>query len=197
MGKEITFSEKQIKVLESALACFTAYGFKRTNMADIAKSASMSRPALYLLFENKRDIARAMVRKLKDDSLHAATTALLTEEPIPKRLAAAFHARETAFLELVEGSAHGQELLDTGMELAADIIQAGKVEFSKALQKTLRKAIRENQIDLTRSGISVPRLAEILIHGAHGQKADAGTAKVLRRRIDDFLVLAMAGLLPN
>ncbi|MBL4617602.1 MAG: TetR/AcrR family transcriptional regulator [Robiginitomaculum sp.] len=188
-------NDKKSNIIDAAFSCFTSYGFKRTNMADIAKAAGMSRPALYLLFENKRDIGRAMVRKLKDASLYEAKTALQTEQPIAERLATAFHARETAFLEIIEDSAHGRELFDTGMELAEDIIQDGKAEFSKVLQRSLRMAVRDGQINLTASGLSVPRLAEILIHGAHGQKTDASNAKILRRRIDDFLVLVMAGLL--
>jgi AcrR family transcriptional regulator len=195
MPKPNKLNDKKSNIIDAAFSCFTSYGFKRTNMADIAKAAGMSRPALYLLFENKRDIGRAMVSKLKNASLYEAKTALRAEQPIAERLATAFHARETAFLEIVEDSAHGRELFDTGMELAADIIQDGKKEFSKVLQLSLRMAVRDGQIDLEPSGLSVPRLAEILIHGAHGQKTDAGSAKVLRRRIDDFLALVLANLL--
>jgi AcrR family transcriptional regulator len=186
--------EKQQRVLEAAFGCFAAYGFQRTNMSDIAKAAGMSRPALYLVFENKRDIARGLVRKMKDTSLAIAKKALSRDAPLATRLAEAFHARETAFLEAVEGSAHGQELFDTGLELATDILHEGEAEFSKALQQALRRAGRQGEIDPKAAGLSVPRLTDLLINGAHGQKTGVTSAKILRRRIDDFLQLVLAGL---
>lgn len=195
MRNDIPFSDKQARVIEAAFGCFSAYGFKRTNMADIAKAAGMSRPALYLLFEGKRDIGRAMVSEMKNASLQNAAAALAGTNPFAERLRQALHLRETAFLEKIEGSRHGQELFETGMELASDILLDGEQEFSRILQKALRKALKQQEITLKPGTISVPRLAEVIISGAHGQKTGAKTAKILRRRIDDFLGLVLAGLL--
>ncbi|VAW04554.1 Transcriptional regulator, AcrR family [hydrothermal vent metagenome] len=188
-------NKKQSRVTEAAFGCFSAYGFKRTSMADIAKAAGMSRPALYLLFDGKRDIGRAIVTEMKKASLQNAAMALAGTAPFSERLRDAIHFRETTFLEKIEGSRHGQELFETGMELASDILFDSEQEFSKVLQKALRKAIKQKEITLKPGMLSVPRLAEVMVKGAHGQKAGAGTAKILRRRIDDFLGLVLAGLI--
>ena len=42
---------KRDKVLAAARGIFLRYGFKRVTMNDIAEAASISRPALYLVFE--------------------------------------------------------------------------------------------------------------------------------------------------
>ena len=47
---------KRDAVYDAASAVFAQYGFRRTTMNDIAKSAGISRPALYLMFENKEDL---------------------------------------------------------------------------------------------------------------------------------------------
>ncbi|PHR58362.1 MAG: TetR family transcriptional regulator [Robiginitomaculum sp.] len=194
MARQNNTSAKQAKVVMAAFEVVSAYGFKRTNMADIAKAAGMSRPALYLLFANKREIARAVVVMLKDASITNAKAALASDAPFQERLTNAMHARTTAFLEAVEGSQHGQELFETGMEVAGDILAGGEEEFTKLLQSNLRKAVKDGDINLKASDLSVPRLADLLIHGAYGQKTNAASAKILRRRINDFTGAVLAGL---
>ena len=48
-------------ILESAWQAFSAYGFRKTSMDDIARGAGMSRPAVYLHFRNKEAIFTALV----------------------------------------------------------------------------------------------------------------------------------------
>ena len=48
-------------ILAAAWAGFSAYGFRKTSMDDIARGAGMSRPALYLHFKNKEAIFRSLV----------------------------------------------------------------------------------------------------------------------------------------
>ena len=35
------------QIIQAAWSCFEQYGFRKTSMADIAKGAGMSRPAVY------------------------------------------------------------------------------------------------------------------------------------------------------
>ncbi len=194
MTSNVPHTTKQKKVVEAAFGCFSAYGFKRTNMADIAKVAGMSRPALYLLFAGKQDIGRAVVILMNETSLNKAKMELEKSTPFSERLAGAMHARVTAYMEAVEGSPHGQELFDTSLDLAADILTEGEAAFQRILQRALRKALKQGEIHLDAGGLTIPRLADVLIRGVHGQKVDAGSAKIVRRRIDDFLKLVLMGL---
>ena len=51
---------KRNKVLAAALDVFLRYGYKRVTMNDIAEAASISRPALYLVFESKEEIFKSV-----------------------------------------------------------------------------------------------------------------------------------------
>ena len=55
---------KRHRVLDGAMRVFLSYGYQRVTMDDIAKTAEMSRPALYLLFKNKADIYRAIGERM-------------------------------------------------------------------------------------------------------------------------------------
>ena len=95
-------SGKRQRILDAALKKFSAYGFARTAMADIAEGADMSRPALYQHFENKEEIFRATL----DRSLGAAATMRL-----PRSLKARIHRRNS----MVSYNA-GQAILSRGRE---------------------------------------------------------------------------------
>ena len=55
-------TEKEQKVLNAAWSVFMKYGYKRVTMGDIAEAAGISRPALYLIYNKKEDVFRAVVR---------------------------------------------------------------------------------------------------------------------------------------
>ena len=52
--------QKRDKVLTAARNTFLRYGFKRVTMNDIAEAAGISRPALYLVFDNKEEIFKGV-----------------------------------------------------------------------------------------------------------------------------------------
>ena len=57
-SKQTTVRAKAKKniVFEAAHEVFAQYGYKRTTMNDIAQAADISRPALYLIFDNKENL---------------------------------------------------------------------------------------------------------------------------------------------
>ena len=52
--------DKHERAVAAAAEQFMRYGFQRTTMADIARAAGMSRPALYLLFPGKEQAFEAL-----------------------------------------------------------------------------------------------------------------------------------------
>ena len=56
-------------VISAATEVFLRYGYNRTTMADIASTAHLSRPSLYLLFPGKDEIFAAVIRRLNDQML--------------------------------------------------------------------------------------------------------------------------------
>ena len=67
---------KRARILQAGMKAFLAYGYSRVTMDQIAQTAEMSRPALYLLFKNKADIYRALAAKLVSESFEKARVAL-------------------------------------------------------------------------------------------------------------------------
>jgi AcrR family transcriptional regulator len=51
------------EILEAALACFAAKGFAATRMDDIAERAGVTKGTIYLYFENKEGVFKALVRE--------------------------------------------------------------------------------------------------------------------------------------
>jgi AcrR family transcriptional regulator len=51
------------EILEAALACFAGKGFAATRMDDIAERAGVTKGTIYLYFENKEAVFKALVRE--------------------------------------------------------------------------------------------------------------------------------------
>jgi AcrR family transcriptional regulator len=57
-------SARPEEILDAALELFTEKGFSATRMLDVAKKAGISKGTLYLYFENKEAIFRAVVQEM-------------------------------------------------------------------------------------------------------------------------------------
>ncbi len=51
------------EILDAALACFTERGFAATRLDEVARRAGVTKGTLYLYFDNKKNIFKAVVRK--------------------------------------------------------------------------------------------------------------------------------------
>ena len=60
---------KKETVFAAAYDVFSTYGYRRTSMNDIAQAAGMSRPALYLLFDNKESLFRELAADLQTQAI--------------------------------------------------------------------------------------------------------------------------------
>ena len=61
-GEDPVGGEERItaRLLDAALAEFSAYGLRRTSMENVAERAGLARSTLYRRFSNKRELARAV-----------------------------------------------------------------------------------------------------------------------------------------
>jgi AcrR family transcriptional regulator len=66
------------RIVQSAIQCFSEYGFDRSRMDDIARRADLSKGTLYLYFESKEDLFYAICEKnlkvLKEQISHIFAT---------------------------------------------------------------------------------------------------------------------------
>lgn len=84
-------SGRRDAVLESALLTFARYGYRKTSMEEVARTARISRPGLYFLFASKQDLFRTAVARAIEQDLAAAGEILAdTGKPVQERLIGAF-----------------------------------------------------------------------------------------------------------
>jgi TetR/AcrR family transcriptional regulator, regulator of autoinduction and epiphytic fitness len=84
---------RQERVLAAALEVFRRYGFRKTSMDEVARSADISRQGLYLHFASKEALFRAAVRQELDTALADASRCLDEEgAALDQRVVAALDA---------------------------------------------------------------------------------------------------------
>src|SRR5262249_36133213 len=117
---------RQAAILEAASGIFLRYGFKKTSMDDVARAVGISRQALYLHFQTKEALFRAMVAHTLE-AMHARASAALAREDLE------LEERVLGAFEALHGKAVGVEHL--GELIAATATLVGPVfrKFEQAL----------------------------------------------------------------
>ncbi|MFJ9776738.1 TetR/AcrR family transcriptional regulator [Kitasatospora sp. NPDC101157] len=86
-----TDTDRRSAVLDSALATFARFGYRKSSMEEVARAARISRPGLYFLFSSKQDLFRAAAAQALERDIAAAERALADAgRPLPERLVEAF-----------------------------------------------------------------------------------------------------------
>jgi AcrR family transcriptional regulator len=84
-------ADRRGAVLSSALTTFARFGYRKTSMDEVARTARISRPGLYFLFASKEELFRAAVVRGLDEDL-ADVERILGEPhgPLRERMLQAF-----------------------------------------------------------------------------------------------------------
>ncbi len=128
-------------ILQSAWQAFSAYGFRKTSMDDIARGAGMSRPAVYLHFRNKEAIFTALVEAYYAQALEDVQAALEREGSLVDRLGRAFAEHGGQTMEAMMSSAHGMELFEASVSVASEAIQEGEAALAGVYAQWLEKRV--------------------------------------------------------
>lgn len=134
MNAHDPLSAKQADILDAAMQAFAAHGYRRCAMDDIARQAGMSRSALYLHYRNKEDIFRHLVERFMSEAVTGIEAALARPGlTVEAALAAGFAAKDSTLIEMIFTSPHGDELMEAGFTIAADLIRAAEARKIAAL----------------------------------------------------------------
>src|SRR4030088_190571 len=137
MSKQSTDGGRPEQVLSVALEVFGRFGFRKTSMDEVARSADISRQGLYLYFASKEALFRAAVRQELDTALAEASRCLDEEGvALEDRVVAALDAWMGRFVGSVLASDIGNMLENSAMQLG-DMA----AEFSAAFEARLSSAI--------------------------------------------------------
>ena len=193
MAKQDT---KREAVFDAAAEVFSQYGFRRTSMNDIAEAAGISRPALYLMFDNKEDLFRQLASFRQNQAIDQAVAVLSEDAPFPERFIRAILAYEKAYYEEVSESPHGAELMDINLSIAGEDMKKGSDRFITILARALEDAVAAKEITFSDVALKPKAFAELLMSSIGGLKKKATSHKDFRRRIKEVGTIFMKSLTP-
>jgi len=185
-------------ILTAALAIFTHYGFARASLDLIAREAGISRTGLYHHFGSKDEIFRALVERLHEASLAAATEHATSSAPLGQRLLGALHAKLGWFFERLAETRHGDEILDESNRLCGEAIAEGSRTYQRLVAKMLRDADKAGSIDLSGAAMSADAAASFIILSAYGLQGQNGgdtpTPTQYAKRLEQLVRISIVGL---
>lgn len=132
-------SSREEKILDAALRAFTRYGVKRTNMADIAKEAGISRQTLYKSFGSKDHVLRTHLRLYTESVVARMEGALEQSDGLGSQLDVIFQEMTISNFDLVRATPNGQEI---------------ESEFEEGSQEALEHAAQRYQTVI--EGVLIP-----------------------------------------
>ena len=186
---------KRQHILDAALPVFCRYGYRKTSMLDIAQAAAMSRAALYLHFKNKEDVFRAGSERAHAAVMAQVAAVLAQSGPVIARIETALLAFQQGLMADIAASAHGQELFDANMALAADITLNARATLVASLAGALEQAEAAGDIALRRVDADAAQVAALLVASMDGIKHMQGGGEALRQGIALHMRVLGAALL--
>jgi AcrR family transcriptional regulator len=174
---------KREAIYEAAATVFAQYGFRRTTMNDIAQAAGISRPALYLMFDNKENLFQGLAAFRLDQAIEQALGVLAGGGDTNERIIAALLVFERIFYEPIADSPHGAELMDISQSLASELMMKDIVRLHAALAKTLSDAEQAGEVNLENSPLKPKAFVELLFTGLNGVKRKASNTAEFRKMV--------------
>ncbi len=174
-------SARRERIVRAATEVFLRFGFRKTSMDDVAKAAAISRQGLYLHFETKDILFRAVVEQMLAD-LRAATWGALDREGArtEDRLAEAFEAFHGVTVGTVNRDVYN-ELLSSAQSFALDRMHRMEEELVNAVAALLTGT--GHAAAWKGAGLSAAELAQNLFDASAGAKYESGSLDDYRRRV--------------
>ncbi|MEM0929153.1 MAG: TetR/AcrR family transcriptional regulator [Pseudomonadota bacterium] len=186
--------EKREAVFDAAASVFAQYGFRRTSMNDIAQAAGISRPALYVLFENKEDLFRQLASNRQNEAISEAVSILEQDAPFTERFTLAILAYERIYYEPIAGSPHAAEFMDTALGLVSDDMMKRHNRLVQYLSDVIDQAAGEGHVSLKRIGMKTKAFVELLMSSIGGQKKSATSVRDFRQRVKHVTSVFLASI---
>ncbi|MEM6913844.1 MAG: TetR/AcrR family transcriptional regulator [Pseudomonadota bacterium] len=175
--------EKREAVFNAAAEVFAQYGFRRTAMNDIAQAAGISRPALYVLFENKEDLFQQLAIHRQNEAVGEAVAILEQNNPFAERFTQAILAYERIFYEPIAGSPHAAEFMDASAGLISEEMMKRQNRLVSYLSDVIDQAATEGHVSPQQLGMKTRSFVELLMSSIGGQKKAATSVRDFRQRV--------------
>ena len=177
--------EKEEHILDAAREVFLRYGYSRTTMADVAKAAGMSRPALYLLFPGKEHVYSAVIHRINDEAFQDICNNTRASDTLERKLGVALERWVAQSWDLERANPDAGGFFDYSFPAVQEIY----AKFQTYLASLLENAVHASSIEVTPE-----ELARTLLYSLWGPKAIAKDGGELRRMIAVQVSLVVAAL---
>jgi AcrR family transcriptional regulator len=178
-------------VLSVALEMFGRYGFRKTSMEEVARSAEISRQGLYLRYANKEALFRAAVRQELDNALSDASLRLDEQDAaLDDRVVAALDAWLGRFVGSMLASDIGTLLENSTMHLG-DMVAESTAAFHARLAAAIAVSTTDN--DRERLGVTAEEIAAQLHTLGQGWKYQVGSRSEFVTKMSAAVRLIFAG----
>jgi len=184
-------NNRKPKVLDAALGLFVRRGFKRTTMGDIAEAAEMSRPALYVLYDNKEDIFRSTLERHYEDALKEAWERVAEVDTLTEKLDAVLRTWVIDPYELVHRNPDAQDLYECTLSFAREVRERLTVLFIGQLEEVLATSPEVDVAALEARGFDAKMIAGVLAHASSGIKCSAATLAELESLLGALIHMAV------
>lgn len=162
-------------ILNAAQRLFTQFGFRRTSMEDIAREAGIAKGTVYLYFDGKEAVFRAMQARNLALAQTLCDAAEASGGSFQDRLRRVLEALYASMYDRYGQSEHLVELSSTRLAVGPDI--AGQVDetYARRITDFLRSAADRGEADLAMSGLDAAAITATLQAAAKGAKqSDSG-----------------------
>lgn len=173
-------SERRERIVRAAIEVFLRFGFRKTSMDDVAKAAAISRQGLYLHFETKDILFRAVVDQMLADLRSATWGALDQDARTEDRLVQAFEAFHGVTVGTVNREVYN-ELLSSAQSFALDRMARMEEELVTAVAALLTST--GHAAAWKEAELSATELAQNLFDASAGAKYESGSLDDYRRRV--------------
>jgi TetR/AcrR family transcriptional regulator len=185
-------SVRREQILYAALRCFARYGYRRTSMDAIARTARLSRPGLYQYFTGKEEVFRAMGVRMLDSALTGAEGIRRSSAPVVERLSAVLLVRLDLVRELGGDEEFHRELLAETASVAGDLMASFHLRLIAIVEELLTTATE--RLDFGIAGITPHDVAVVLLDAVTGIEREGTAADVRRLKVEQLVKLVVRGL---
>ena len=179
VNKEV-MDDKNLNMLDAAVATFARYGVKRATMSDIADEAGISRQTLYSSFPSKDEMLAAAILHMSEGILTQVRAGWEDATNISEQLDVYFEHAVIAVFEMIKSSPDADDIAGKYTELRKETVVKASVEAGKLKQHALAEKLSPFQKEIAESGQTCEQLVEFIYTAAKSFENAATTTEELR-----------------
>jgi AcrR family transcriptional regulator len=191
---------RRSEILEAAERLVNRYGMDRFSLREVAHEAGLSKSSIYVHFDNKEDLFRALMSYVLDAPMQRAEKISKSPGSTADRVTEMLLTKVGYFYQVAAKSSGGHSVIDSAETVASDILEEDRKTYSRLIARVLSEAVALGEFDLDRADFTARTLAVTLIGAAHGlarEGRDFTSPRSYRKHLSGLVKATLAGLAPS